>query len=40
MKNFSQRLYKSRMKKKKEADTKSSIWELKNAQTSTDPRTG
>ena len=32
-------MYTSKIEKKKEAETKSSVWDLKNALTSTNPRT-
>ena len=41
LKNVSKKLcmYTSKIEKKKEAETKSSVWDLKNALTSTNPRT-
>ena len=39
LKNFSQKLYTSKIKKKRIRETKSSAWDLKNAHTSTNPRT-
>lgn len=37
--NFLDKLYTSKMKTKEEEETKSSVWDLKNALTSTYPRT-
>ena len=37
LKNFSKKLYPIKIKKKEEAETKSSAWDLKNAETSTNP---
>ena len=37
LKNFSKKLYTIKIKKKEEAETKSSAWDLKNAETSTNP---